>query len=456
MSKELFRDRCCLLRPGDRMEAVAPSIPDMRWIRNTYSAFCNTHGGTIVIGLVPEGQRYMAAGVDNPEAVIGIVMDDLDCQDNVNRNLLTEESFRVLDVEGERVVVIDVPRASRRDRPVYVGYDHTNAYRRVGTRDVRMSKDEVESMFVDAITPSVDSDSTCICTTWDLDPDTVSMFSCMLDPDHMWRDRSDADMLRLAGAAYDDGDPLPTLAGLLMLGNEGFISQELPSYRLRCDIRYGDGETRVDSHDGTWSGNLLDFRIRVMDGVDRFLESMDDIDRDGVRSCFKEVLMNALVNCDYRYGGKVTVELSDEGIIVQNSGTLRTPLNMLDKGVCDPRNRNIARMFRAIGDVGSEGTGLERVSETCRRLGINGPVITESIDPPSVTVRISFEGDVEDFSDLESRVTEMIRADDRISILRISATLNVGKARVERVIEKLRSSGRLERIGGTRGRWVLE
>lgn len=456
MSKELFRDRCCLLRPGGRMEAVAPSVPDMRWIRNTYSAFCNTHGGTIVIGLVPEGQRFVAAGVDNPEAVIGIVMDDLDCQDNVNRNLLTRESFRVLDVEGEKVVVIDVPRASRRDRPVYVGYDHTNAYRRVGTRDVRMSKDEAESMFVDAITPSVDSESTCICTTWDLDPDTVSMFSCMLDPDHIWRDRSDEDMLRLAGAAYDDGDPLPTLAGLLMLGSEGFISQELPSYRLRCDIRYGDGETKVDSHDGTWSGNLLDFRIRVMDGVDRLLGSMDDIDRDGVRSCFKEVLINALVNCDYRYGGKVTVEISDEGMIVQNSGTLRTPLNMLDKGVCDPRNRNIARMFRAIGDVGSEGTGLERVSETCRRLGINGPIVTESVDPPTVTVRISFEGDVEDFSDLESRVTEMIRADDRISILRISATLNVGKARVERVIDKLRESGRLERIGGTRGRWVLE
>ena len=49
----------------------------------------------------------------------------------------------------------------------------------------------------------------------------------------------------------------------------------------------------------------------------------------------------------------------------------------------------------------------------------------------------------------------MIRADDRISILKAASTLNVGKARVERVIDKLRGSGKLERVGGTRGRWVL-
>lgn len=453
MSKELFRDRYCLLRAGERMEPVSPDHMDMRWIRNTYSAFCNTRGGTIVIGLVPEGQRLKAVGVEDPHGTVRGIMEDLDDQDHVNRNLLTRDSFRILNVEGSDVIVIDVPGASRRDRPVYVGSDPTNAYRRIGDRDVRMSRDDVESMVIDSITPSPDSESVSTCVMKGLDSYIIGTFSCMLPADHIWRKHMDDGWLRPAGAVYDEEEP--TLAGLLMFGDEGYISQELPSYRLKCDVIYGDREKHIDSNDGTWSGNLLGFRNRVEDEIEILLESKDDCDREGIRRCFMEVFMNALVNCDYRYGGKVEVEITDDGIIVENSGTLRISPEMLGKKISDPRNRNIARMFRALEDVRMEGKGLEETSETCRRLGLNGPIITESFDPPTVTARISFDGDVEDFTDLETKMIEMIRADDRISILKAASTLNVGKARVERVIDKLRGSGKLERVGGTRGRWVL-
>lgn len=456
MSKELFRDRYCLLRAGERMEPVFPDRMDMRWIRNTYSAFCNTRGGTIVIGLVPEGQRLKAVGVEDPHGTIMGIMEDLDDQNHVNRNLLTRDSFRILDVEGSDVVVIEVPRASRRDRPVYVGSDPTNAYRRIGEKDVRMSRDDVESMIIDSITPSPDSESVYTCRSDGLNYVLTEKFTWMLPEDHIWSNYIGNGWLRPAGVLYDDGDePTPTLAGLLMFGSEGFISQELPSYRLTCDLLYGDEEIHIDSHDGTGYGNLLDFRFEVEHEIDFFLETKEGCDNDGIMDCFMEIVMNAIINCDYKYGGRIHVEVTEGGIIVENSGTFRISPDILWKGVNDPRNRNLARLFRALGDVRMDGNGLERTSETCRKLGLNGPIITESFDPPTVTVRISFDEDVEDFNDLETRIIEMIHADDKISILKAASMLNVGKARVERVFDKLRESGKLERVGGTRGRWVL-
>ena len=54
----------------------------------------------------------------------------------------------VEDCQGKRIVVIRVPRASRRDRPVYVGGDPlTGTYRRSGEGDFRCTPDEVRRMF---------------------------------------------------------------------------------------------------------------------------------------------------------------------------------------------------------------------------------------------------------------------------------------------------------------------
>jgi hypothetical protein len=41
----------------------------------------------------------------------------------VSVNILSERSVSVAEVEGRRIVAIEIPRARRYDRPVYVGGD---------------------------------------------------------------------------------------------------------------------------------------------------------------------------------------------------------------------------------------------------------------------------------------------------------------------------------------------
>ena len=63
-------------------------------------------------------------------------------------NILKPRHVRVEDCQGKRIVVIRVPRANRRDRPVYVGDDPlTGTYRRSGEGDFRCTPDEVRRMF---------------------------------------------------------------------------------------------------------------------------------------------------------------------------------------------------------------------------------------------------------------------------------------------------------------------
>jgi len=62
----------------------------------------------------------------------------------VSLNLLIDENVKEMEVEGKSVLVIKVPRANRRQRPVYIGQNPiTGTYRRNYEGDYHCSADEV-------------------------------------------------------------------------------------------------------------------------------------------------------------------------------------------------------------------------------------------------------------------------------------------------------------------------
>ena len=62
----------------------------------------------------------------------------------VSANLLCDDDVRTVEDEGRQFVVVSVPRASRLQRPVFVGPNPmTGTYRRAEEGDYRCSDDEV-------------------------------------------------------------------------------------------------------------------------------------------------------------------------------------------------------------------------------------------------------------------------------------------------------------------------
>ena len=63
------------------------------------------------------------------------------------KNILSDDDIRIECIEGKRIIVIAVPSAQRRDRPVYMGGDlYHGSYYREGDGDYRLTRDEVDVM----------------------------------------------------------------------------------------------------------------------------------------------------------------------------------------------------------------------------------------------------------------------------------------------------------------------
>lgn len=98
------------------MKSVRESFPRSFW--ETYSAFANTDGGTIVLGVVEDDEKGMVVeGVPDVQCTLNGLWNGLNNTEKVSANLLTDSDVVVTDVDGKELIVIRVPRADRKDRP---------------------------------------------------------------------------------------------------------------------------------------------------------------------------------------------------------------------------------------------------------------------------------------------------------------------------------------------------
>ena len=135
-------------RENNRIEAkkALGGLPHSIW--ETYSAFANTMGGILLLGVEEQADKSFAAvGLPAPEFLVEDFWAQVTDPHKVSVNLLTPDDVTVEAVDGKRLVAIRIPRAARVDRPVYIDGDPlTGTYRRSGEGDYRLSPDEVRAM----------------------------------------------------------------------------------------------------------------------------------------------------------------------------------------------------------------------------------------------------------------------------------------------------------------------
>jgi ATP-dependent DNA helicase RecG len=119
------------------------TLPEDVW--ETYSAFANTNGGDIFLGLRELGPgNYELAGIPNPQRVVDEFIAGLNDSGRVSANVLCVDSIGIVVIDGRSIVHINVPRAPVYLRPVYIGNDPlTGTYVRSGDADQRLDPDRV-------------------------------------------------------------------------------------------------------------------------------------------------------------------------------------------------------------------------------------------------------------------------------------------------------------------------
>ena len=129
-------------------------LPHSLW--ETYSAFANTLGGVILLGVAEADDKSLfSVPLSRPQELVKEFWDMVNDPAVVSANILQPEDVQILRSAGNDVVAIFVPRAGFRQRPVYTGSDpYTGTYCRRGEGDCRCPRHEVEAMLQDRDDPA--------------------------------------------------------------------------------------------------------------------------------------------------------------------------------------------------------------------------------------------------------------------------------------------------------------
>ena len=354
-------------------------LPNSLW--ESYSAMANTDGGTLILGVENDGR---ISGLAQPTKMLTDFWSAINNRGKVNLNLLSNSDVRIVEIEGHSVLVIQIPRASRRQRPVFVNQNPlTGTYRRNYEGDYHCSQDEVGRMLADQSEVPADSMILEGFGLNDLDPASLQQYRNRFsarEPQHPWLSEDiNGLLIKLGGWRTDRQSKLEglTVAGLLMFGKDEAIRDPsaLPQYqvdyreKLSTDpqVRWTDRLTI----DGTWVGNLFQFYQRVIGRLTTDLKIpfklSDDLFRKDdtiVHEAIREATVNAIVHADYRGQGGIVIEKYPNRIELSNPGLLLVSVEqMLRGGVSECRNKSLQLMFQQIGGGEKAGSGIDKIRQ---------------------------------------------------------------------------------------------
>ena len=359
-------------------KAAQGGLPRSIW--ETVSAFANTAGGTIVLGVTEQDDKFEIVGINKPNILIKGFWDIHNNPQKLNYPICRDSDVTTLTIEKKTVICIQIPQASRRQRPIYInGNPIGGTCKRNYEGDYRCTEFEVRQMLRDAGEDPSDGQILEGFTVTDLDTESLMAYRnrfASRNPDHPFLAKSDRDLLEdLGGWRRDRVSKIEgvTLAGILMFGKERSILDALPHFHLDYQEQFStDPDVRWTYRltvDGKWTPNLFNFYYRV---YPRLVEKIDvpfkldktaaRLEETHVHEALREALINTLIHADHQTTHSISILHRHDVFIFVNPGRLRISSEQLYQGgLSDPRNPNLLKMFQMLGLVERAGSGFQKI-----------------------------------------------------------------------------------------------
>lgn len=387
-------------------KTASGGFPKSLW--ETYSAFANTDGGIIILGIRERNGHLQIEGL-TPEQIQQYkkqFWNDVNNPDCVSYNLLVDRDVIEGEYEGKKLLLIRVPRATRSQRPVYCTSNpfRGHTYKRNNEGDYKCTNEEVKRMLADA--DDAHPQDSRILTNYSIDDiDTLSLkqyrqYFTSRQPAHPWLALTDIELLEKLGGYRKDRELNMegfTLAGILMFGKTESITDPACVADYFPDFReyLGDeGMTRWSDRicpDGTWEANLFQFYRRVYNRLITILPRPFRLEQ-GIRQddlpthvAIREALVNTLIHCDYSEKGSIVIEQRRNKLLFRNPGTLLISRNQYYNGgesIC--RNKSLQKMFMMIGFSEKAGSGVNKIMQGWQTASWTSPYVNELSRPDRV------------------------------------------------------------------------
>ena len=370
----------------------------------TYSAMANSDGGCVFLGVEEKRERFQFAKLPSTERLRKQLVDLANNRNKVSVNLFSNESFQDLHINGNLVLCVQIPRAKRQQRPIYLNNNPIgNSYRRMHEADQRMSDEEVKRYLAEQLGDTRDTEMLPRFDLRDISKETLRAYRQLYanrEPEHPWNELDDQSFLEKIGGMRRDRETHVvslTVAGLLMFGTHPVIQEKFPCYMLDYQERSQiNAQSRwIDrlTLDGSWSGNLFDFHrriyIKLVAGLKTpfHLENDTRIDETPVHVALREALVNTLVHADYTDRASVLVVKRPDMFGFRNPGLMRVSWEIAMKGgESDCRNRTLHQMFRYVGLGEQAGSGIPKILDGWKKSHWRPPSLYERTEPYNQTL----------------------------------------------------------------------
>jgi len=378
-------------------------------IRTTLSAFANTRGGVLILGL-DESEGFAASGVREPAKMAG----DLASWCSTEMEPPLRPLIRVHQIEGASLVVAEIPELEPARKPCfYRGAGLTQgSYVRVADGDRRLTGYEVQMLLAKRGQPRDDEEPVPATGVDDLGPQLVAEFLARLRQSrpYVFGGLDQVAALRRARVLVDggSGDLVLSLGGLLALGRD---PQALFPQLMLTFVHYPtvDGPDPVSGR--RFIDNvLLEGPIPVMarDGIAVLLRNMSrrsvvaGVGREDTweypEPALREAIVNALVHRDLSpqsRGAQVQIEMYPNRLVVRNPGGLFGPVSvdiLGEEGVSAARNATLLQILEDVPIPGgtrtvceNRGSGIPAMIKSLRAARMSPPEFRDRISTFSVT-----------------------------------------------------------------------
>jgi ATP-dependent DNA helicase RecG len=340
-------------------------LPKDVW--ETVSAFSNTSGGWLVLGVAQKEKLFEITGIANPEKIEQDLVTTLRSRNKFN--VLINPECKKYDIDGKTILAFYIPSAEQ--KPVYFNALQ-NTFIRTASGDQRATDYEINVLLREQSFGIMSEKPVEGTSVKSFNKDSYKSFR-----DYLKRMVPELSYNTLGDEAFNQKlqlvkDGKLTYGGLLLLGNNMEILSHISDFRVDYleipATSYTDAEPRytfrIQEQENLWEYYfVLMQRLRIYADNPLYIGDLgmgyeDNRQLDALR----EALINMLIHCDYFSPMKPRIRVFTNRIEFENPGKLPRPIEELMKiDVSVPRNPVLAKSFRMAKLCESAGYGFDKM-----------------------------------------------------------------------------------------------
>lgn len=378
------------------------SLPKDFW--ETYSAFANTEGGVVILGI---GDDLEVVGVKDVSKLKSDLFTTLNNPQKVSRKLIEDEDIEEMNVDGKILLKIFIKEADINHKPIYLNENPKHAWIRDFETDRKATQEELK-VFLRNARDDMDSDLLDDFDIFDLDEDSINEYKIILSKrEPRYLKMTDQEMLEEIGAFKRDRTKRDrvayklTIGGLLFFGKyQSIVSAEgLQHFHLdyfnyiNASKRWSD---RVAPGEAGYSNiNIFTFHRIVLNKLITTIKNSFELDDSLYRmsnsvtleEVLREALINSLIHADYFSDENIRIEAHPTYYKFFNPGKMKISVEEFVKGGNPkPRNNTITTLFRKIGISERAGSGGPEIFAFAKDNKLNKPDVQVGVNSTNLKI----------------------------------------------------------------------